>query len=423
MSLSTLRKKKLQLPGSSTGPEAEIQILDVLHSVYQLLEFTSTGTFSSVAECNNTQTKESVAIKIYKEESQKHHTELAMLKRIHGLDPNNLVRFVESFVHKGYSCLAFERLDMNLHELLNDRPGDPLSLEEIKPIAQQLLSALKSLKTVGVTHTDINPQNIMLTIENDQLRVKIIDFGSAVVSAKVKRGVVMQAAAFRSPEVILGLPITEAVDMWSLGGVLATMYLGSPLFPQRCMIYQMKTEVKMMGNNSENEQRFANLLRKMLHLNPENRITPSDALLHPFITGLDADDSIVEESSEEDNSYADDGYCSATDTSEGASSNMSSTDVACADNESTDSFVSSLGVEKGGGDSHRATTVLNDAVSADQGTVTADNPAPPLTFDSTDAHIGSDGVSTRNSPGKRIRKFFGRMFRALCSCCSTNVEQ
>ena len=64
-------------------------------------------------------------------------------------------------------------------------------------LSLQLLSALKSLKTVGVTHTDINPQNIMLTIENDQLRVKIIDFGSAVVSAKVKRGVVMQAAAFR----------------------------------------------------------------------------------------------------------------------------------------------------------------------------------------------------------------------------------
>lgn len=185
----------------------------------------------------------------------------------------------------------------------------------------------------------------------------------------------------------------------------------------------MKTKVKMMGNNSENEQRFANLLRKMLHLNPENRITPSDALLHPFITGLDADDSLVEESSEEDNSDTDDGYFSATDTSEGASSNMSSTDIACADNESTDSFASSLGVEKGFGDSHRATTGLYDAVSADQGTVTADNPAPPLTFDSTDAHIGSDGVSTRNSPGKRIRKFFGRMFRALCSCCSTNVEQ
>lgn len=43
----------------------------------------------------------------------------------------------------------------------------------------------------------------------------------------------------RSPDVILGLPITEAIDMWSLGCVLATMYLGSLPFPQRCKYYMV----------------------------------------------------------------------------------------------------------------------------------------------------------------------------------------
>lgn len=45
------------------------------------------------------------------------------------------------------------------------------------------------------------------------------------------------SSTLRSPDVILGLPIPEAVDMWSLGGVLATMYLGSLPFPQRCQYY------------------------------------------------------------------------------------------------------------------------------------------------------------------------------------------
>ncbi|KAL3049923.1 hypothetical protein OYC64_012062 [Pagothenia borchgrevinki] len=58
---------------SVSGPEAEIQHLDVLHSVYQLQDFTFTGTFSSVAECNNTETKETLAIKIFKKGSQKRH--------------------------------------------------------------------------------------------------------------------------------------------------------------------------------------------------------------------------------------------------------------------------------------------------------------------------------------------------------------
>ena len=36
---------------------------------------------------------------------------------------------------------------------------------------------------------------------------------------------------YRAPEVILGVPFNEAIDMWSLGCVLAELYLGWPLFP------------------------------------------------------------------------------------------------------------------------------------------------------------------------------------------------
>ena len=35
----------------------------------------------------------------------------------------------------------------------------------------------------------------------------------------------------RAPEVILGLPFSEAIDMWSLGCVVAELFLGWPLFP------------------------------------------------------------------------------------------------------------------------------------------------------------------------------------------------
>lgn len=35
----------------------------------------------------------------------------------------------------------------------------------------------------------------------------------------------------RAPEVLLGLPYCEAIDMWSLGCVLAELYLGWPLYP------------------------------------------------------------------------------------------------------------------------------------------------------------------------------------------------
>ena len=47
----------------------------------------------------------------------------------------------------------------------------------------------------------------------------------------------LSPSSLRSPEVILGLPVSEAADMWSLGAVLVTLYLGSIPFPQRCQYY------------------------------------------------------------------------------------------------------------------------------------------------------------------------------------------
>ncbi|CAK6954160.1 homeodomain-interacting protein kinase 2-like [Scomber scombrus] len=56
------------------------------------------------------------------------------------------------------------------------------------------------------------------------------------------------SSSLRSPEVILGLPITEAADtVCGLCVVLATMYLASLLFPQRCHYYLMKTMVETLG--------------------------------------------------------------------------------------------------------------------------------------------------------------------------------
>ncbi|XP_044229112.1 homeodomain-interacting protein kinase 2-like [Thunnus albacares] len=248
-SATSRKEEKKRAPVNS-----ELQPNDVLRSSwseYLLQHFMFDGFFSRVARCQDKNTKDTVALKIFKKrsnDSQEPNRELAMLKMIRGLDPLNVVRFCESFEHMGKMCLAFEMLDKNLHELLRERRGNPLSLQQIRSITEQLVSALGALKTVGVIHTNITPQNIMLVNQKETpFRVKLIDFSSAIKAAEVKRGVIIQPVAYRSPEVILGLPISEAADMWSLGGVLATLYLGSVPFPQRCQYYLMKTMVQTLG--------------------------------------------------------------------------------------------------------------------------------------------------------------------------------
>ena len=60
--------------------------------------------------------------------------------------------------------------------------------------------------------------------------MKIIDFGSACIDSK-SGFVYVQSRFYRSPEVVLGLPYDQAVDMWSFGCILAELVTGRPLFP------------------------------------------------------------------------------------------------------------------------------------------------------------------------------------------------
>ena len=61
-------------------------------------------------------------------------------------------------------------------------------------------------------------------------KLKVVDFGSGcLVHEQVFTYV--QSRYYRAPEVILRIPYTEKVDIWSLGCVLAELFTGEPLLP------------------------------------------------------------------------------------------------------------------------------------------------------------------------------------------------
>ena len=69
--------------------------------------------------------------------------------------------------------------------------------------------------------------------ENDYINLlfQVIDFGSASHVSKAVCNTYLQSRYYRAPEIILGLPFCEAIDMWSLGCVVAELFLGWPLYP------------------------------------------------------------------------------------------------------------------------------------------------------------------------------------------------
>uniref|UniRef100_A0A8D3C768 Protein kinase domain-containing protein n=1 Tax=Scophthalmus maximus TaxID=52904 RepID=A0A8D3C768_SCOMX len=205
-------------------------------------------------------------------------------------------------------------------------------------------------QSIRIVHADIKPDNIMLVNHKLQpLKVKLIDFDLARTVDELKLDKTIQILSYRAPEVLLGLCLNEAVDTWALGCVMADMYLCTDLYTPLCEFDRVKDMVQMQGqpddrllnygtytenyfckhsdsprpswklyidckrcrkgvltwntskftslddivktrpNTTENvdTQAFLSLLKQMMEVDPEKRIIPSKALLHPFITMKD----------------------------------------------------------------------------------------------------------------------------------------
>ena len=79
---------------------------------------------------------------------------------------------------------------------------------------------------VSIIHCDLKPENILLK-NPKRTAIKLIDFGS---SCKIGHTMYpyIQSRFYRSPEVLLGLPYDEKIDMWSLGCILYELHVGDP---------------------------------------------------------------------------------------------------------------------------------------------------------------------------------------------------
>lgn len=168
-------------------------------------------------------------------------------------------------MYRNHQCLVFEMLSLNLYELLKNTQFGGVSLNLIRKFAKQVLKALSFLarKDVDVIHCDLKPENILLR-HPKKSGVKVIDFGSSCRSNKRMYSYI-QSRFYRSPEVMLGLPYSVAIDMWSLGCILVEMHTGEPLFSGSDQFDQMQKIVKTLGMiphdmldraNDQNRQQF-----------------------------------------------------------------------------------------------------------------------------------------------------------------------
>lgn len=217
---------------------------------YVVLDLLGSGTFGQVVKCQNLANQSVVAVKVIKSKPAYLNQSLLEVKLLEFLNQNSssatFITLLDTFMHKEHLCLVFEILASNLYELIKQNQFNGLNMKLVKSFTRQLLEACAQLKNLQIIHCDLKPENILLC-QPDKPDIKVIDFGSACFTRQTIYSYI-QLRFYRSPEVILGLPYTESIDMWSLGCIVGELFLGLPMFPGSSEYNQIYKIVDMLGN-------------------------------------------------------------------------------------------------------------------------------------------------------------------------------
>ncbi|KAG1446637.1 hypothetical protein G6F56_009505 [Rhizopus delemar] len=293
---------------------------------YEIIGHLGRGTFGQVVKCKDTKTGDIVAVKIIKKGDDV-STEIEVLERLMQENSRSrlcIIQELNYFTFRGHSCIVFECLGMNLFEALKNTHFEGFPLGVVKRFAYQLLKAVKLLSDHQIIHCDLKPENILLT-HPDKSAIRLIDFGTSCFANRTVYSCI-QTLFYRAPEVLLSAPYGLPIDMWSVGCVLAEFYTGHPLFPGKNQSDQLARIVQTLGkpdmkflsqckrscdyfdlqdspymHMSVDKQRknmsiilmkykgdvldksFVDFIRRCVTWDPTKRMTPTEALEHPWI--------------------------------------------------------------------------------------------------------------------------------------------
>ena len=219
---------------------------------YIIMDLLGHGTFGQVVKVRDVASGTLAAIKVIKNQtsyfnqSMMEVTVLELLNTKHDPhDRRHIVRMRDTFVFKSHLCIVVELLGSNLYELIKQNGYRGFSLGLCRLFLAQCLDTLQTLRNARIIHCDLKPENILL-VTSDSPMIKIIDFGSACHEHQTVYTYI-QSRFYRSPEVILGLPYSSTIDMWSLGCIAAELFLGLPIFPGSSNYDQMARIMDTLG--------------------------------------------------------------------------------------------------------------------------------------------------------------------------------
>ncbi|KAH9494521.1 Dual specificity tyrosine-phosphorylation-regulated kinase 2 [Bulinus truncatus] len=218
---------------------------------FEVLKVIGKGSFGQVVKAYDHKNQLHVALKMVRNEKRFHRQaqeEIRILEHLKKQDKDNnmnIVHMYENFTFRNHICITFELLSMNLYELIKKNKFQGFSLQLVRKFAHSILQCLDALFKNRIIHCDLKPENILLK-QQGRSGIKVIDFGSSCYEHQ-RIYTYIQSRFYRAPEVIVGAKYGMPIDMWSLGCILAELLTGYPLFPGEDEGDQLACIIELLG--------------------------------------------------------------------------------------------------------------------------------------------------------------------------------
>lgn len=283
------------------------------------------GAYGVVCSASDEKKKRKVAIKKIEKafedliDAKRIYREIKLLKF---LKHKNIIKIYDMVLpdkSKSFNdiYIVTELMETDLHRVIYSK--QKLSDEHIQYFIFQILNAVNYMHSSNIIHRDLKPSNILL---NKKCDIKICDLGLGRgydTEEEFKTEYVV-TRWYRAPEVILNASeYTKAIDIWSIGCILAELLGRTALFPGDNYLDQIQRIVSILGTpkysdisyiSNEKALEFikslpkrsrqpwgllypkanplaCDLLGVMLAFNPDKRAGVEECLDHPYFEDLE----------------------------------------------------------------------------------------------------------------------------------------
>lgn len=152
---------------------------------------------------------------------------------------------------------------------------------------KQIGAGLEVLSMHQIIHRDLKPENILLSSMENDLILKIADFGlSRMLNPNDLAETVCGSPFYMAPEILQFKKYDDKVDMWSLGAILFELLNGYPPFCGRTSVQNIKASLHLPFSEPILPQLHpdcVDLCSRLLSIDPEKRISFKEFCQHDFL--------------------------------------------------------------------------------------------------------------------------------------------